>query len=400
LEKALLVQLFQKMLSAGYAPDACEPRYDSLTFYMPDRHDWLDYEAFIGDLPKFDMVFLLPTVLDRCKSADHCLAAARFLEQLIAARTLNPDLRIFGIVVLQCAPGQELLAGQRLKKMLSNRDAADVSGVISTQRSKVASINLVTATFIPAGVRIVGWMDDDVVLSSECVGILIRQFREHGYQGAIGPRKFGRPKRFRASRCLHSAKELMKTPATRYPHGCCILVEAAHLSQGIPTRYVCDDGYICFELLRPNRQNPQALLIVSDRGRCDHFVGGTWPEIYFRIRRSLLNLAIFVADYDWEIGHYFLSNIQFAGLWPLGSLETQNGYGRAVKKWILKAILFLWFGEICGELLIRALFRVPFSSISWAPYSWYGRVEGLGQSREELSDNNIAAIEGKPPARV
>jgi hypothetical protein len=128
-------------------------------------------------------------------------------------------------------------------------------------------------------------------------------------------------------------------------------------------------------------------------------VGGTWTEIYFRVRRSLLNLAIFVGDYDWAIGSYFLRNIQFAGLWPLGRLETKYGCGPAIKKWVLKAILFLWFSEVCTELLVRALFRLPFSSISWAAYSWYGNVEGLRRGREEFSDSDIA-IDKKPPARV
>jgi hypothetical protein len=389
----LLVRLLQRALSAGYAPKACRESCESLEFYRPNRGSSLNYRTFIENLPKCDVVFLLPTVLERCKSDDHHVACIQFIKQLNAARELNSDLRICGLVVLQCETGRESLARQRLVEMLGSSAALDITGVISNQRSKVASINMVVETFNASGARVIGWMDDDVVLSSECVGVLLRQFRELDYQGAIGPRKFGRPKRFSASRCLHAAKELMKTPDTQYPHGCCILVEASRLSQGIPTRYICDDGYICFELLRPTHESPQGLLKVSDRCRCDHFVGGTWAEIYFRVRRSLLNLAIFVADYEWATGCYFLRNIQFAGLWPLGQLETKYGYGPAIRKWVLKAILFLWFIEVCTELLIRALLRVPFSSISWAAYSWYGNAEGRRRDREAFPDSYIPVEE-------
>jgi hypothetical protein len=43
----------------------------------------------------------------------------------------------------------------------------------------------------------------------------------------------------------------------------------------------------------------------------------------------------------------------------------------ALKKWLLKAVYFVWFLEVGAELFIRGLLRQPLKEIAWSAYSEY-----------------------------
>jgi hypothetical protein len=320
------------------------------------------------------IAFILPTVLSRCKFAEHLCALQQFITELRRARERLPSVHFAGMICVQGGPTDAEETINHIRRLLTGLSLSGenltLCGVAMGARSKVAALNLGFHIFGRAGANGIGWIDDDVLLSRGSLGAIAETLVQNHSLDAVGARKRGRPREFVASRALHRAKTAMSTLATQYPHGCCIIVRASAFPNGIPNRYICDDGFVCFELLEPTKPKPLGRLYLNDEAQVDHFVGGRAWEIYHRVRRSLLCLAIFIADYPWPKGRWYLKYIQFYGLWPVAPFDKSNGISAGLRKWCLKLVLFIWFAEVVGELLLRGALRRPLREIRWSAYRW------------------------------
>jgi hypothetical protein len=169
----------------------------------------------------------------------------------------------------------------------------------------------------------------------------------------VGARKIPIAKNLKSSKSLHYVKGVMKTESTSYPHGCCLLVEHEQIQNGIPERYICDDGYVCFKMLKPRDSNPMRYLKICNDALCYH-----------------LSLMIYCIDFTGGESSFYLKNMQFYGLWPLSKFDRSKGLLRGAQKFTFKLIVFIWFLLIYVELVFRGLLKKPLHKINWAAYKW------------------------------
>ena len=150
-----------------------------------------------------------------------------------------------------------------------------------------------------------------------------------------------------------------------------MMIDARLAAVGIPDRYVCDDDYFCFALLRPGQPDPKEEMALVPAALCFHTVGGSLPEVYRRVRRSLFSSHVMQADFPLPVSNFYFCRIQFYGLWPMAPLDRSRSLGYAIAKWLLKAIYFAWYAEVGGELFVRGLLGRPLRQIAWSAYLEY-----------------------------
>jgi hypothetical protein len=320
------------------------------------------------------LAFVLPTYVGRSSLGENVACVEALATQVASVRSVAPKTPLLVIVGMQWESGQEGTASERLQALsqVAQRTHVDFMGLSLPRTRKNATLNAALRLVTALGVCGVGWVDDDVRLAPDCLARLVERFLEKSARGAVGARKIPEPKAaLRASRALLRVKEISKTPAYSYPHGCCMLIDAAVAAAGIPSRYLCEDDYICFALLDPSASNPLENLEVVQDALCFHTVGGPTREIYRRIRRSLFTGHILQADFPAEVSAFYMRRMQFNGLWPLGPLDASLGVRGCTVKWFVKALYFSWFLEVGFELALRGLVRRPLREIAWSPYSEY-----------------------------
>ncbi len=232
---------------------------------------------------------------------------------------------------------------------------------------KVSTLNAGIAIADDLDLTAVGWLDDDIRLDPHCLRELVLDFVRHGSRGAVGATKVAHARPFATSHLLHRLKALTNT-ATNYPHGCCLLVERAVVTGGIPDRYVCDDGFVCFRLLDPEQPDPLHHLRLVPSATCHYEVAGPAGQSRRRIRRLLLNHAIYLADWSYPVARYYFRDILFSGMWPLTDFDSSGGKRRGAAKSAIKWIYFGWFARTAGELYLRGVLRRPLREVHWAEY--------------------------------
>lgn len=362
-------KIVRKLCSAGYQPSV-EPAIDSdIYFHKNGLHgklkrgeQWLNKEV--------DFTLIFPSVFERC-SLDDQLAAIEDLSQRILE--ISPNYRIEFVVSMQCKLENVAEATQNRDEIFASMpESPRVSNciIISPFKGKIKAINVVLEAVKPGDRKGILWVDDDIRLNENALERLISKFVGLGCKGAVGAKKIPLAKSMKSSEALHYVKNVMKTSSTAYPHGCCILVEYGKIKDGIPERYICDDGYICFTFLRPKDENPMKYLNICQEALCYHTVGGTWKEQYFRIRRSFLSLMIYCLDFTDGEALFYLRNMQFYGLWPLSKFDNANGIKLGLQKYLFKLVAFIWFSEIYLEMVVRGILKRPLLKINWAAYTW------------------------------
>lgn len=315
-------------------------------------------------------LFLLPTVLERCDAHDQACAIGEMIAQVECVE------RPSALVISLQSSVSPVDVDSRLHEWLASGrivSSVPIFVVCSSIKSKVNAINFSLDLCVCAGIKALGYVDDDVVLGKYAIRHLCDAYDANAKPCAIGARKIPHPKALRASKVLNACKKIMSTPSTIYPHGCCIIISADRFGKGIPARYVCDDGFICFELIDTSAADPQARLLICEEAICHHTVGGKYLETVRRIRRSLLSVVVFCVDYPADTTMYYLRRIHLAGLWPFSPLDRSRGTKAAMKKWVLKFVLFLWTAKIFAELVVRGMAGKRLTRIDWAAYGWQKR---------------------------
>lgn len=87
----------------------------------------------------------------------------------------------------------------------------------------------------------------------------------------------------------------------------------------------------------------------------------------------MLSVVVFCLDYPSDTTMYYLRRIHLAGLWPFSPLDRSRGTKAAMKKWVLKFVLFLWTAKIFAELVVRGMAGKRLTRIDWAAYEWQKR---------------------------
>jgi len=312
------------------------------------------------------IALVVPTYVGRASAEGHCEMVEAILSQICQIHGAHPEMQVVLIVGMQWDGDLRADSIQRLGTLarLSGRSQVPFVGLSLTKTRKTATLN--AAIEVANGFRAdgIGWLDDDVRLEPHCFQRMVERLAAKGFRGAVGAVKKGRPRFNLASRLLFLAKSVTQ-PACNYPHGCCILVERRVVEKGIPSRYVSDDGYVCFELLDPSRPNPLEMLeLVADTG-CLHYVGGSAGQNRARIRRMLTNHVIFLSDYPPEVSTYYFRHILFYGLWPLAPWDKLNPPHIAAAKWVLKSLYLCWFLGVAADLFVRGLIKRPRTDVPW-----------------------------------
>lgn len=318
------------------------------------------------------LAFILPTHLRRANGTDLASWFEPLLEQFSEVASAFPgQVTVTVLVGMQWfAPDEEPTALRHLDvlgRLGKEHRGVRVVGLCLPGPGKMATLN--------AGIRLadrlridaVGWLDDDVVLEPGCLRNLVGAFLAGGARGAVGATKVPHAHRYVTSRLLYQAKEITQT-AMSYPHGCCLLVARSAVTGGIPDRYACDDGYICFRLLDPEAEDAMHDLRLVPEARCHYYVAGPAGQTRRRIRRLLLNVTIYLADWSYPVSRHYFRHVLFDGMWPLtdwdGSKGARHGAARAAIKWLY----FAWFARTAAELYLRGVVGRPLRQIDWAEY--------------------------------
>jgi hypothetical protein len=319
---------------------------------------------------------ILPTILARASLALHREIVGHVAAQLADVRRRLPGTPVVLCVGLQYDPGHEPAAIDRLRETVAElwQDAVTwpddlvFIGIVLPRLHKVVTLNAAFDVLRHFALSGVGWVDDDVRFGDGAWARMVGAFLAGGGRGAVGAVKRGVPADHGAARLLHRLKELTQ-PATSYPHGCAILVGAGQVAGGIPRRYISDDGFVCFENLRPDRSDPLAELRLVAGATCLHIVGGPAGQTLRRLRRILVNHAVFMADYPADVARTYFRELLFAGLWPLAPFDGSRGPVRGVAKLCVKLVYFGWFSAICAELFARGLAGRPLRDVRWSGYA-------------------------------
>jgi hypothetical protein len=247
---------------------------------------------------------------------------------------------------------------------------------------KVKSLNVALELAVARGAAGLLLVDDDVSLEMDCVPRLVRAFRARGARGAVGAEKVGLSRGNLTSALLRWLKAQTR-PACNVPHACCMVIDPRALAPGIPPRYVCDDGYISFTLLRPDADDPFQELHIVPGARCRHIIGGPPLQSIRRIRRLLLNHHIYLADFPPEVSAFYLRRVLFPGFWPIGA--AAGGHPRPLR-WTLQAGYFAAFVAVGLELALLGMTGRPLREIRWAGFTDRARplaapVDGGSQSQ-------------------
>jgi len=359
-------------MSRGYQPDSTWHR--KVRYVHEDGGLAGDFPDWIGGSSdnRIRIGFIAPTHVRRSTRTDNRAWFAAMTDQLNAVGQMSPDVDVAVMVGMQWmdeAEEPEAIARLRDLAVLTPPSAGFRFLGLSLQGpAKVRTLNAGIEVAQTLGFAAVGWFDDDVRMESGCLAELVRDFMTNGCRGAVGATKIPHAHAHVTSRLLHRAKAVA-APATGYPHGCCILVALPVVAGGIPDRYLCDDGYVCFRLLDPGAEDALHALRLVPAARCHYHVAGPARQTGRRIRRLLLNHNIYLADWSYPVARYYFRNILFYGMWPLAGWDGSKGLWHGISNASIKWLYFCWFAKVSAELYLRGVLQRPLLRVDWAEYA-------------------------------
>lgn len=365
----------RRVRAAGYQPAPARP--GPVSFLLDGDKVVADPARVVPALVPADpaavtLGLVAPTHLDRGSVAAQRAWAAELLDRASEAVAAHPRLQLAVLVSMQWsdqAAADEAVG--RLRQLVTGlpvRERIRVIGLSLPGPGKVRALNAAIALCEQAGLPGLGWCDDDVRLEPDCLRMLIGAFLADDCRGAVGATKIPHASRDRTSQLLYRAKAVA-APATSYPHGCCLMVGLDVLAGGIPDRYRCDDGYVCFRLLDPKLPDPLRFLRLVPAARCHYQVAGPAGESRRRIRRLLLNHHVFLTDWPVASARYYLRQVLFPGMWPVAGWEGRRGFRTGLLNAAIKWVYFGWFAAVGAELFGRGLVGRPLRHLAWAGYS-------------------------------
>jgi hypothetical protein len=359
-----LVRFLKLTVRRGFVP-ACPP---------PTTLRWAERGSVAGLIGSRDTIFLIPTYLDRCSSAEQAEAVRRIVAQMAGPGSTDLASRAAFILLLQHDPAQTGAAEERARDILASVNGAEadwLSVALIDVHGKVNALNTCLRALDAAGYDgLVGWVDDDVQLGVDCLAELARTLRQRGEVMIAGAAKIPVPNVQRAASIFLRIKTVARATSRPIPHGCCILGRFDSLKSGIPARYVGEDGYLSMRHYDETRADPLEAMAVVPTATCVHTVGGPLGQIWKRVRRTIYTNSILLADFPEDRSVHFAREIIFHGL--LSSRDGPSGRIRVTtRNKLLKLILLLGYFEAGATILLRSLLRRPLQQVAWSGYSDY-----------------------------
>lgn len=363
----------RRLMAAGYRPESTH--VTPVSYVLPGGLRTGSLERAACEITASGPVRLgmvAPTHVLRCGLDEHEAWVTDLLDRMAEASEAHPDVRLVLFIGMQWPTTELEPESLRRLAALVERAAGcpgiDVVGLSLAGPGKARTLNAAIALCERAGIAGLGWSDDDVRMEPYCLRWIVADFLAGGCHGAVGATKVPHAKRHTTSRLLFRAKAIA-APATNYPHGCCILVATDVVAGGIPDRYQCDDGYVCFRLLDPGLGDPLRHLRLVPPARCHYLVAGPAGESRHRIRRLLLNHHIYLADWPVASARYYLWRMLFPGMWPVSGWDGRRGFRVGVLNAAIKWLYFCWFAAVGAELFLRGLCDRPLRRLAWSTYS-------------------------------
>lgn len=321
-----------------------------------------------------------PTFVSAANEATQRDTIEQMLQQLSDGIRTQRLPRSVLIVGMQHAPEARGEAGRRLQTLdaLARQYGVQFCAFALAAFGKVKSLNVALRVANEGSAVGLLQVDDDIRLDDDCLSLLYAAFAAAGCRGAIGAAKIGLS-RGKASRLLRWAKGHTDS-ATNYPHGCCMIFDPKDFAAGIPARFVGDDRYICFALLRPGEPNPLSLLQLTPAARCFYYVGGPAGRSVRRIRRLLLLAHIYMSAFPDDVSNFYLRGILFPGLLSKGAKRTSPF------ALCMKAAYFAAFVAVGFELVLRGLLGYPLASVTWAGFD--DRAAPAAPANRALAEEN------------
>jgi len=324
--------------------------------------------AWIIEPPKNDsapwLLAFCPTFVSAANEATQRDTIEQMMRQLSDGIRTQRLPRSVLMVAMQHSSEARGEAGRRLQALdaLARQYGVPFCGFALATSGKVKSLNVALRVANEGNAVGLLQVDDDIRLDDDCLSQLYAAFAAAGCRGAVGATKIALS-RGKASRLLRWAKGHTES-ATNYPHACCMIFDPKDVAGGIPPRFVGDDRYICFVLLRPGTPDPLSLLQLAPAARCSYYIGGPAGRSVLRIRRLLLLAHIYMAAFPKDVSGFYLRGILFPGFWPLS-----KGIKRTSPlAWCMKAMYFAAFLAIGFELALRGFLGYPLTSVTWAGF--------------------------------
>lgn len=375
----------KSIVSAAYKPSP-PPHLDvKLTL---KRQNWqtanVTMDESLGFLRGSNGIFrigvIFPTYVSRCTFDEFAVSISNLAIQLLQTSVKIPDLEIIVFIGVQWQSREVDQA-----KCLINK-ALEIIGGITTffvvgAEIPVLSKNITLDYFFkfvsPLGLEGMLWIDDDIVMSDNCISNLLHRFLKENRCGAFGARKIPTKKKYNGSKFLYFVKKYIKSENRQYPHGCCMIVSKQYISDGIPERFmgIGEDGYFCFLLLDPKNEHSFAQLTIVEDAICYYCVGGPFRELYPRLKRTILHTLILMGEFPAETSIFYFKEIWFYGLWPVAAADDKLSH-KTFLRYAFKLIYFIWVIEVYLELYFRSKFNYPLRGINWSAYSHYVSPKG------------------------
>lgn len=306
------------------------------------------------------VAIIVPTYVGRCSAK----ALFKTLEPLgRSMEVARGELRGYEFVLVIAmqweAPQTEQSCHARLAELeraWSGRFDAAFVGVSISHRSKLLALNSCRPLMEAAGVGVVGWIDDDVVLDERCLAELLAAF-EPSVEGIYGARKVTVSDGSRFSRWWAGRKNRIE-PVNLYPHGCCMLMSERVFRVGIPLVHQSDDHHFLLRFLEPEDADPLRRLRVVPRA-CLYCPTANRPgTILGRIRRNYSNVLRVLADAPAPTVRFFLRDLMFQNLrLPRALREVWSATYWTEMFWHLLKLLF-WL-SCAGPVLVRGVLNRP-----------------------------------------
>lgn len=370
-----MISKLKKQISIGYLHEEIKKPCEVGYFILPKRKKSLiktsksELKHKIEQITEKSLVFILPTLLERLQNEQFSENITKTLKQLIKASNFHISIKFIVFIGIQCEflknkRDEEyilMLTNKILEKLCITNNNLNVMALLLSKNGKVYTLNKVFDLTRNSKIKGFGWIDDDVTFSENCWQKLVSCFVDRNCKGAVGPSKIGQRKNKSLDKTIFHLKKQIGS-AVDYPHGCGILVESELVNNGIPERYICDDGFVCFEIIKKYKNESFKYIKLLKGAFCYYYVGGSIK----RIRRILINHIVYLSDYPIEVSLYFFNNMLFPNLFTKNNRFEVRQKNEKLYCKVIKYIYFFIFIAICLELVVRGKIKRPINKINWS----------------------------------
>jgi hypothetical protein len=315
---------------------------------------------------------VLPTYLERCSPAVHADNISQAFSQFTPPATPATIAAAHLIFALQHRPEDAAAAHLHVAAVLgalAPEILPRLHVLLLDLHGKVPALNVVIATLRGLGHDgLVGWIDDDIDLAPDCVARMANHLDRHPGVELAGASKVPVANYQQAAKFWFRIKRVVKSTGRPHPHGCMMLARMSAVGEGIPTRYIGEDGYLALRLFDETAVDPFHRLAVVPEAQCRHVVGGPFFEIVHRVRRTFYENAIFLADFPLPRSALFADLCLFHGI----VYQPELRRGSLANRFLQWLTVFGYF-KVAWTLYWRGLRKRPMSRISWNAYQVHSR---------------------------